>query len=261
MVDIKNYDFYTTEMGRVMMDKLFFLHQIDASYFVDYGCADGQMIEAMSSLVNGDFCGYDNDPKMIDLAKERKVPNAMFTNDWEKVKFDLAYVSEYNGGGKSCLILSSIIHEIYSYEDATGIELFWDRVFKSEFDYVVIRDMGIDGDLVFETYVNIDNLKDKFDPKQLADFESVWGPIENKKNLIHFLLKYRYIDNWDREVKENYLSYKIYEVPIRAAKNKYEQIYYDHFSVPFIRRQIQNDFDWIMNEATHYKMILEKKRK
>lgn len=45
-----------------------------------------------------------------------------------------------------------------------------------------------------------------------TSFEDRWGAIcdsetkrVNVKNLIHFLIKYRYVENWDREVKENYL--------------------------------------------------------
>ena len=45
-----------------------------------------------------------------------------------------------------------------------------------------------------------------------SSFEDVWGPIcdvekksINVKNLIHFLIKYRYQENWEREVRENYL--------------------------------------------------------
>lgn len=45
----------------------------------------------------------------------------------------------------------------------------------------------------------------------LRSFEDVWGDVcdvrarkVNVKNLIHFLVKYRYVENWEREVQENY---------------------------------------------------------
>ncbi|MGA1049083.1 MAG: hypothetical protein ACO3UU_13830, partial [Minisyncoccia bacterium] len=42
--------------------------------------------------------------------------------------------------------------------------------------------------------------------KSLISFEKVWGSIfKDYRNFIHFLLKYRYTDNWEREVNENYL--------------------------------------------------------
>ena len=40
--------------------------------------------------------------------------------------------------------------------------------------------------------------------KELIDFSNKWGTIDNYKNLIHFLLKYRWKVNWNREVNENY---------------------------------------------------------
>lgn len=251
---ISNYEFYNGEMSKAMLDKLFFFSKVDADIFVDFGCADGTMIGAMSKLFpEHEYIGYDTDEEMIKKAKWNQITSTtLFFNDWQEV------IDCLNPNRKSCLILSSVLHEIYSYEDEDGIELFWNRVFNSGFEYIVIRDMGIDPSFEFETYSDIENLKAKFNPDQLAEFQNIWGPVENKKNLIHFLLKYRYIDNWSREVRENYFSYKIYQPELFALSAGYIKTYDEYFSVPFIRRQIQNDFDWIMNEPTHYKMIWEK---
>lgn len=266
MTGIKNYDFYTTEMGRAMMDKLFFLHHIDATYFVDYGCADGQMIKAISSLVGGEFCGYDTDSQMINLAKERSVPFALFTDDWEKVKFDIAFCTEYTGQ-KSCLVLSSIIHEIYSYGNEDSIKEFWNRVFNSGFDYVVIRDMAMSENNKFGLYSHeiFTDFLVKVDLDQYTDFIDQWGhnSIEDStQGFMHFLLKYRYKDNWEREVKENYFPLTVEQVNYirKNIGRKYEQIFFNHFSVPFIRKQINKDFGIDAPWETHYKAILELKK-
>lgn len=261
MTPIENYETYNTEMSKVMFDKLFFLSKVDADIFVDFGCADGAMIHNMSKMFPEHiYIGYDTDESMIEISNKNNAHAfTEFTNSWLSILNQIkTYQYQIGRKAKTCLILSSVIHEIYSYEDKHGIEVFWDRVFNSGFDYVVIRDMGIDHNIKHESYVDISNLKDKFDQKQLADFETIWGPVENRHNLMHFLLKYRYTANWEREVRENYFSYNINSVWIKAIDAGYKQTHFDHFSVPFIRRQIQNDFDWIMNEPTHYKMILEK---
>ena len=40
----------------------------------------------------------------------------------------------------------------------------------------------------------------------LNDFENKWGSINNNyRTLLHWLLKYKYVINWSREVYENYL--------------------------------------------------------
>lgn len=257
MTDISNYAVYTTEMNKVMLDKLFFLSRVDADIFVDFGCADGTMIKSMNKLFPEHFyIGYDNDEQMIPSPIQFK-PNIFFSTDWEKINTELNKQKEKRKT-KTCLILSSIIHEIYSYEDEAGIKLFWQRVFETGFDFVVIRDMSVSIDTKYETYEDLSDLKAKFNQKHLAEFESVWGPVEVKRNLIHFLLKYRYVDNWDREVKENYFSYYPLAPILKAGEFGYYDTYFEQFTVPFIQRQIQNDFDFILTEPTHYKTILEK---
>ncbi len=47
-------------------------------------------------------------------------------------------------------------------------------------------------------------LRKKANLNQLYSFEKRSGSINNNyRNFIHFLLKYKYTDNWDREVNED----------------------------------------------------------
>ena len=115
-----------------------------------------------------------------------------------------------------------MIHEIYSYANANE---FWKDIKKCGFRAIAIRDMSYDEtamrnapiDAICWVYENVlmsDKVKYKGIPfREITEsFEDAWGKIcdpELKKidgkNLFHFLIKYRYQENWSREVDENYL--------------------------------------------------------
>lgn len=125
------------------------------------------------------------------------------------------------------LVLSSVIHEIYSYKDDfyDDVGVFWSNIKRCKFKAIAIRDMSIGGnaftsvpvDATLWVYENVFKSSDiHFKGHTMLSitesFEDVWGAIcdvENRKvdvhRLVHFLIKYRYQENWDREVKEDYL--------------------------------------------------------
>jgi hypothetical protein len=213
MENIEDYDIYNEKMQKSMLDKLFFIDKIDADVIIDFGCADGFLINSMVNLLKDDtiYLGYDIDDNMISSAKERLAnnkfgSNASFYNDWIKLT-EQAYGHLLNGK-KVAVVLSSIIHEVYHYSRAHEIDDFWKSIFNSQFsfDYIVIRDMipsrTIDRQ---SSYNDVKKIYSKYyDTKEMNDFESIWGSISNNKSLTHFLLKYQYVKpNWAREVQEN----------------------------------------------------------
>ena len=95
--------------------------------------------------------------------------------------------------------------------------------------------------------------------KQVEDFERVAGPITDNKNLVHFLLKYRYLVNWNREVNENYFPVDI-ETFLRKFR-KEDIIYLERFRVPFLDECIAEDFGISLTDYTHVKLIVKGFRK
>ena len=76
----------------------------------------------------------------------------------------------------------------------------------------------------------------------LTDFELAHGPIQSLYQANHFLLKYFYTDNWERECKENY-------VPV--TNEEYEGIFdslgaqvthNEFYCIPYLREKWQKDF-------------------
>lgn len=255
--DLKNFDSYNKNMAKSLVDKMFFWDKVDAQFFVDFGCADGTLIKALQALDSSmKFMGYDNCKEMLDIARQNCI-GTPFTDRWDEVKHQVSNNKEE--GLKTCLMLSSVIHEVIHYSSEKEISDFWQNIYNSGFDYICVRDIipsrTIDRPADLNDYINIIQKGDK---NKISEFEAVWGSLENNKNLIHYLLKYRWEANWDREIKENYFA--IYrEEFLRLIGVNYELIYHEHFLLPFVRESIKQDYDITIRDNTHLKLILKLK--
>lgn len=258
---ITNYTTYDTEMRKSMIDKLFFLDKIEAKTFVDYGSADGALFGIIHDIFPAagyTYIGYDIDPAMNQTAMHKHL-FAYFTDNWQTVVDHVRTAQSLDS--KTCIIANSLIHEVYHYGTVDDVEEFWRRLFDTKFDYIVIRDLCL-----AESYSTIaldhEQVRVKANQKQLEDFENIWGSIANPKNLIHFLLKYRYTDNWSREVYENYFPYTLEDVMgyLNKFGNQYEVEFLEQFSLPFNVRIVRKDFGIDVSDIkTHVKLILRKK--
>lgn len=154
--------------------------------FVDFGCADGTLINELQKLVPGSsFVGYDLSEEMLQRAR-LKTPTVKYTNDWYEVIMEIKHSSK-----KSVLILSSVIHEVYSYaESEQDIINFWSRVQHTGFDYIVVRDMIPDKsiDRKSEPDEEIKILR-RCNRDQLFEFESHFGLVSNNKKSCSFFIK------------------------------------------------------------------------
>jgi len=263
-----NIHYYNKEMQKGMEDKLFFLDHLPKNknyVFVDFGCADGTMINALASIFdskepsNKTYIGYDISETMIDIAKTNyhgpTNADVIFTTDWTEVEKRL------NTYRKTVLILSSVIHEVYSYaKDENDIATFWNRVLNTGFDYIIIRDMCPSDD-IDRMSVNwiATRIRQKADRDMLKEFENEWGEISNNRNLIHFLLKYRWKVNWNREVHENYFPISS-NMLVQMFNDNFNIDYFERFRVPFLEKCWKEDFDVEINDYTHIKAIFTKKK-
>jgi hypothetical protein len=269
----KSIQFYNKEMKKGMEDKLFFVDKLpkNQSYcFVDFGCADGSMISALAEIYKNTnqnqykFIGYDISETMIDLARTNYsgplYTSVKFTTNWNEVKSEMPFLKNY----KNVLILSSVIHEVYSYADENHtIDDFWKKVLCSGFDYIIIRDMCPSDDINRTSdksdFMKISTNNHPDIKRELLDFCGHWGTIDNYKNLVHFLLKYRWKVNWNREVNENYFPITIQDLFEKFGEysNVYILHYFERFRVPFLDQCFKEDFDIELNDYTHIKAIYE----
>lgn len=254
---ISNYGVYNEGMKKSLLDKIFFIDKIEARVIVDYGCADGTLIHFLSGLFpEFKYIGFDIDPEMTKQAQKKFVDNTsfsapLFTSDWGDV---LAHTKNET----SAVILSSVIHEVYAYGTRKDVDNVWDRVFSGDFDHIVIRDMIPSISMDKKSDINdIRNILRHGDAGQVKDFEQVWGSIEQNKNMIPFLLKYRYTDNWVREVRENYFPLTREEL-LSSIPDEYYIEFHEHFTLPYLRKTVKRDFSIDIKDNTHLKLILTK---
>ena len=251
MDKVKDIEVYVQRMQKSFLDKMFFIDKIfePIEHILDFGCANGVLIRAMHFLFpEYKYTGYDISKEMIEKAKEL-VPQCNFCATWDciNIPFDSALLN-----------ISSTLHEVYSYGTEESIDEFWNRVFDSGFKYIAIRDMMLSDNIkLMSEEKDVSKVKKLF-PEKLKEYESIWGPINIRFNLIHYLLKYSYTENWDREVRENYLPITV-ESLLEKIPDNYEIVYKEHYVLPYVKQQIKKDCDVVMADATHFKILLKKK--
>jgi 23S rRNA U2552 (ribose-2'-O)-methylase RlmE/FtsJ len=245
-------------MDKSVEDKLFFLDKIDFDVIVDFGCANGALLSVIEKRKpNVKIIGYDLDTTMLDSARSYLSKEVLLTNNWNEVLNEL---SKYEN---PLLNLSSVIHEVYSYSNSKTIKDFWTtRAFNENFEYIVIRDMlpssKIDNIDPREFKEDVDRVKEIFDPYYLKSFETQWGSLyDSYRTFIHLLLKYRYTNNWEREVNENYVPVSSETIKTKIPHD-YKIIYEDHFVLPFIQGKVVEDFGIKIRYPSHSKFIIQK---
>lgn len=75
MSKIQDLDIYTRRMKKSLQDKFFFipyLYKLDRPFiFIDYGCADGVLIDSILNLYPNSICiGLDCNEDMLVLARK-----------------------------------------------------------------------------------------------------------------------------------------------------------------------------------------------
>ena len=251
---IQNYNIYTASMQKSMQDKLFFINKIDMSSitdFVDFGCADGTLLKFLKDkLPDVHLVGYDNDRSMLTIAQQNN-KDATFLADFSEC---LSKITPQT----SILNLSSVLHEVYSYSSISEVLQFWKQIFAANFKYIVIRDFCYDNSISRETEKNdLQKVMKYGDIDQIKSFENFHGSLSWNKNLVHFLLKYRYIENWDREVRENYFPISLEALLDIIKKSEYEIVYSNHYTLPFTKDIVKKDFGIDIKDHTHIQLILK----
>lgn len=249
--EIKDYTAYNQRMDLSLIDKLFFIDKIQPDLIVDFGCATGTLLKHLKT-----FCpevraiGYDNDPEMI----RHSDASVNITNKWALIEAAIEQAK------RPALILSSVIHEVFHYGSKADIDEFWSKVLNSGFHYIVIRDMVPSRSIDRTSCINdVKKLYHKFlGSKALTDFERIWGTIENNRNLVHFLLKYRYLEpNWEREVRENYIPLAREDL-LAKIPLEYDVVFHEHYVLPYILQTVRDEIGIELKDPTHLKLILRR---
>lgn len=258
-IPISGDDEYVRAMFLGAKEKTFFLKMIKPDVIVDFGCADGQVLGLIEQIKpNVKLIGYDLSQEMLNKAKGIVSNKVTLTTNWNKVR------QELKGYKNPTLLLSSVIHEVYSYGVTKVVKDFWEKqVFGGDFKYIAIRDMipPISMEKKEKSlYINdIQKVKNNFDKQYIDSFEQKWGPMENSyRTFIHFLLKYKYTKNWNRENNENYVPISL-ETLFKKIPSNYTIEYQKSYLLDILKDKVKEDFDVDIDHPTHLQMLLKNK--
>lgn len=258
MEEIANPKTYLERMSKPLQEKLKIASFIPkgTKSLLDVGCADGTMTLALAEMYPEiEFVGLDLNESFIAIAQAKigKLRNIRFETGFLRER--LATPERFE-----VVLFCSVLHEFFSYGEGTS------TVVKALADAheilkpggtLIIRDMIL-YDYAEQAELWIPEMKEKVLKKEgmfrfLADFEKYFGEIKSVKELNHFLLKYMYTDNWEREVRENY-------VPI--SFEKYDQIFrllgmsvlfQRSSTIPYLKEKWVKDFDFSAAELESFR--------
>ena len=260
--EITNYNTYHARMDVSLPDKAFFVYRAPlARVIVDFGCAAGNLFRYIRSISNQEYImiGYDNDATMRELASEAAdVVCGTMEELQEAIEHTLA---AHNLTMKNVLFnFSSVIHEMNSYE----VDDIFSFINELRPGYVSIRDMK------FRRKKEIPgNTFRVFDKKYLNQFHSFLAHrgilFPDLADFAEYLLKYKYTENWERELEEHYFfgfarAERDYNELI--DNHKYRPTWDVNYCLPHFDRQIKDDFNIFFNVSdyftTHEQLLLER---
>ena len=201
-------------MAEATSSKLWFLdrrqfHEVDVVF--DVGCGDGTLLEAMreSGKVKNSvlLVGIDSDPNQRESTREKGF--AAYPD--LKTAIDDFNFPVKNAG----IVLSSVLHEMLTFDPASYDELMETMENDDRFAYAFVRDMcpmeydDRFDEVLYHTYNGDEACRefidaDRFKYAQLS--KSLIRDARNEYNArVDFLLHQQWPDNWENEKEERYL--------------------------------------------------------
>jgi SAM-dependent methyltransferase len=255
MEEIANPQKYLERMSKPLQEKLRVAKFIPegAKTVLDVGCADGVVTLALAEMFpNINFVGIDLSKDFIEIAKK----NAM---DRKNVTFEHVFLRDrlINPERFDAVIFCSVLHEFFSYGEgiSTVVKALSDahEILKPK-GTLIIRDMVLNdymasSDLWLPKIINKIKVKTEL-LGMIKDFEECFGEIKSIKQINHFLLKYKYTDNWSRECRENYtpVSFEQYDriIKLLGMKDQYRESY----TIPYLENLWKDDFGFTDDELS-----------
>jgi 2-polyprenyl-3-methyl-5-hydroxy-6-metoxy-1,4-benzoquinol methylase len=244
-----NREIYLERMAKPLREKLRVARYIHpgAKTILDVGCADGAVTLALAEL-NPDkrFLGIDLDADFIALASERATERGLANVSFKRVYLRelLARAERYD-----TVLFISVLHEFFSYGE--GISSVLKALADAEELLVPGGDIVIRDMILLEYSKRTDYLVDAMLTRiaekgtldaRLRDFTQFFGPVKSVYALNHFLLKYMYEENWEREGPEHYVPVTVETYETIFSLLGMELVLRDSQLLPFLRQKWIADF-------------------
>lgn len=261
---------YNMRLRHSMADKVFFLERVPAevTVFADFGCADGHLLRELHlhrreqpGGWDGVYVGYDHNPDMIAAAKRNRADgNYEFTADY--AMFAARLERHHRQGRKSCLVLSSVVHEVLSQRPG-GFIPFWHLLGQLGCEYIAIRDMAVEADAFHHSPGVADTEAVCRDPNMahflLYGVEEP-GTFSHRAEFLEGLLKADYRDNWENEYAERYFPLTAEQWFLATTlPGTYQLRHFEHSPVPFLQAKWRERYGIHVPDPTHIKLILQRR--
>jgi len=228
-----------------------------AKTVVDVGCADGTVTLALAEMMpNVHFLGIDLDADFIELARQEASKRGI-----KNVTFECVYLRELLARPEryDVVLFCSVWHEFFSYGEGISTIV---KALADAHELLNPRGRIAGRDMILSKYTATSDLRvaamrakieAKANPQLLRDFVEQYGPLDNVANVNHFLLKYMYDDNWERELFENYIGVWLeeYEQIFKLLGMQLE--YVRSYTLAFLENKWASDFGLTEDEITQFK--------
>lgn len=254
----KHLETYIEGLQKTLNDKLFFVKYLPKDFFnkkivVDFGCGDGSVLEYIHKNYKPDqIIAVDINPNMREIVRNR-IPSAIcFSTIQNADQFLNAYIKDSTKKKEVVVIATSVLHEI-----GLDMQLVFKNFCKKYSCYLIVRDMCVDVETLDENSYTVPlmaKIVASAYPKHLSEFIATYG--FTKRALLHYLLKYTYVENWETEIKENYLSIKWEWLDEIKSKTIYDNKYIQEWR----KNQVMKDFDIDISQyttCTHRELIFK----
>jgi 2-polyprenyl-3-methyl-5-hydroxy-6-metoxy-1,4-benzoquinol methylase len=252
---LTNREVYLERMSKPLKEKLRVARYIDGSAknILDVGCADGTVTLALAHLYpDKQFLGIDLDKEFVLLAT-KKAQEEGLTN----VRFENIYLRELLARPErfDSVLFISVLHEFYSYGEGISSVLKAvadaEEILQSGGD-VIIRDMVLLEYAKRTSYLVptlVEKISSNSDIKsQIKDFEKYFGKLESIYAVNHFLLKYMYKENWEREAAEHYVPVTFEQYETIFSLLGMELVLRDSHLLEYLKGKWVEDFSLTQDE-------------
>lgn len=247
MHNIDNTDVYLARMAKPLAEKLKITRFFPEKFVdcLDVGCADGVVTREMAKMFpQASFRGIDLSEEFVNKARQE-------STDIPNIAFETVYLRDLLIRPKRYDVVTfcSVLHEFFSYGE--GISSIVKALADShellhKGGVIVIRDM------ILSNYTKHSNLfvesmvakvkKNTDLHSYIEDFEKKFGKLNDIYTLNHYLLKYKYTENWEREAREHYVPVTFDEYEKIFSLLDMKVLFKSSETIPFLNDQWSADF-------------------
>lgn len=241
---------YVAGMERSIPEKEKLMPYVKEGIILEIGCGAGTVLELLSkNFPRSVIAGLDNSEQMLSVAKERKYSSPDVT-----VSYGDALVKQFEDESLDTIIMSSVLHEVYSYNNYQRDAL--EKALSNACEMLVpggrliIRD-GImpNPDIYYlkfkndETRAAFKKFADDFVPRKISySFASDSGfPKLGSADAYEFLSKYFYTENWAVEVKEQFGILRLSDYCGVLEKNGMQIVDAYSYLIDFLKCKYEKD--------------------